>query len=207
MGDAPRGPAGEPGREHVCRSVGYRPGRQTEFDQCSSLRVSESFMAADLRRRQPRHRLGSFESTSEREANAGSRPPVRGLPRLKSTRWCVATAVCRGGAWRRRSAVPDSDDHPLVPGHQRVLQTGRPVQRRAWPENVLVIGAGPAGPLTAWLLKESGHRVTVLTADGNRAGGRVKTFRAGGHERAEQPFADPRRYAEAGAMRTPAASP
>ncbi|GFN00975.1 hypothetical protein Sfulv_57850 [Streptomyces fulvorobeus] len=107
----------------------------------------------------------------------------------------------------RALLVLDSDDRPLVPRYQTVLKKGLPAQRRARPKNVMVIGAGPAGLVAAWLLKKAGHRVTVLEANGNRAGGRVKTFRAGGHEGAEQPFADPGQYAEAGAMRIPGSHP
>ncbi|GAA2458488.1 hypothetical protein GCM10010421_59850 [Streptomyces glaucus] len=107
----------------------------------------------------------------------------------------------------RALLVLDSDDRPLVPRYERVLAHGLPAHRRARPKNVLVIGAGPAGLVAAWLLKRAGHRVTVLEANGNRAGGRIKTFRRGGHENAEQPFADPRQYAEAGAMRIPGSHP
>ncbi|MGC9500484.1 flavin monoamine oxidase family protein [Streptomyces sp. WG7] len=113
----------------------------------------------------------------------------------------------RSLAVARALLVLDSDDRPLVPRYQTVLQKGLPAQRRARPKKVLVIGAGPAGLVAAWLLKKAGHRVTVLEANGNRAGGRIKTFRSGGHERAEQPFADPRQYAEAGAMRIPGSHP
>ncbi|WP_449487883.1 flavin monoamine oxidase family protein [Streptomyces purpurascens] len=109
----------------------------------------------------------------------------------------------RSGAAR----TGQSDNGPLVPRYQRVLEKGLPAQRRTRPKNVLVIGAGPAGLVAAWLLKRAGHRVTVLEANGNRAGGRVKTFRNGGHEHAKQPFADPRQYAEAGAMRIPGSHP
>ncbi|MFK0121038.1 FAD-dependent oxidoreductase [Streptomyces sp. NPDC090994] len=117
------------------------------------------------------------------------------------------TDSARSLAVARALLVLDSDDRPLVPRYQNVLQKGLPAQRRARPKKVLVIGAGPAGLVAAWLLKRAGHRVTVLEANGNRAGGRIKTFRTGGHERAEQPFADPRQYAEAGAMRIPGSHP
>ncbi|GAB0104208.1 hypothetical protein JMUB6875_31820 [Nocardia sp. JMUB6875] len=67
------------------------------------------------------------------------------------------------------------------------------------PKKIVVVGAGPAGMATAWLLKNAGHDVTVLEANSNRTGGRVKTFR--------QRFEDKRLYAEAGAMRLPDSHP
>ncbi|GAA4317358.1 hypothetical protein GCM10023086_40280 [Streptomyces venetus] len=132
-------------------------------------------------------------------AAATAAPAAQGERRGVDFDRCLAVA--------RALLVLDSDDRPLVPRYQRVLQEGLPAQRRTRPKDVLVIGAGPAGLVTAWLLKNAGHRVTVLEANGNRAGGRIKTFRSGGHEQAEQPFADPRQYAEAGAMRIPGSHP
>ncbi len=67
------------------------------------------------------------------------------------------------------------------------------------PKKIVVIGAGPAGLVTGWLLKNAGHEVTVLEANSNRTGGRIKTFRGR--------FTDTRLYAEAGAMRLPDSHP
>lgn len=62
-------------------------------------------------------------------------------------------------------------------------------------KKVLVIGAGVAGLTAATLLKAAGHQVVVIEANGNRVGGRIKTFRG--------IFADKALHAEAGAMRLP----
>lgn len=70
------------------------------------------------------------------------------------------------------------------------------------PKKVLVIGAGIAGLTAGLLLKQAGHDVTILEANANRIGGRIKTFRASDPQQ-PAPFADPAQYAEAGAMRLP----
>lgn len=70
---------------------------------------------------------------------------------------------------------------------------------------MLIVGAGPAGLTAAHLLRSAGHTVTVIEANGNRVGGRIKTFRKGGHENAKAPFADPNQYAEVARCGSPTA--
>jgi monoamine oxidase len=68
-----------------------------------------------------------------------------------------------------------------------------PIPRGGSPLHILVLGAGAAGLVAAYELKQAGHRVTILEAT-LRPGGRVRTIR--------EPFADGL-YAEAGAGRIP----
>ncbi|MFF0551329.1 FAD-dependent oxidoreductase [Streptomyces sp. NPDC004311] len=107
----------------------------------------------------------------------------------------------------RAVLVRGDDDAPLVPGYADVLLRGGLPRSRMPRKKVLVVGAGPAGLTAAHLLSAAGHRVTVIEANGNRVGGRIKTFRTGGHENSPAPFADPLQYAEAGAMRIPDSHP
>ena len=67
------------------------------------------------------------------------------------------------------------------------------LKKSQYPKHMIVIGAGMAGLVTASLLKEAGHRVTILEAN-DRIGGRVYTIRT--------PFSYPL-YFNAGAMRIP----
>ncbi|MFN7932519.1 MAG: FAD-dependent oxidoreductase [Bryobacteraceae bacterium] len=60
-------------------------------------------------------------------------------------------------------------------------------------KHVLVIGGGMAGLTAAYELEKLGHRVTVIEAEANHFGGRVRTARF-----------DDRNYGELGAMRVPA---
>ncbi|ODA15931.1 hypothetical protein A5N86_15380 [Geobacillus thermoleovorans] len=61
------------------------------------------------------------------------------------------------------------------------------------PQHIVIIGAGMAGLVAASLLKQAGHRITILEAS-ERVGGRIYTLRS--HFRDDQ-------YLEAGAMRIP----
>lgn len=122
-----------------------------------------------------------------------------------------APAARREADWERCKEVArqilvlDEDGTDLKRRYLEVLIDNGLPRTRTRPKDVLVIGAGPAGLVAALLLKEAGHRVTVLEANGNRVGGRVKTFRTEAGK--ESAFADPAQYAEAGAMRIPSAHP
>lgn len=77
-----------------------------------------------------------------------------------------------------------------------VLRHGLPEETAAPRRHIVVVGAGIAGLTAALLLKEAGHRVTILEAR-NRLGGRIYTYRG---------FAG-RMYGELGAMRFPRQHP
>jgi len=69
-----------------------------------------------------------------------------------------------------------------------LAQTPNPAK----PLDVVIIGAGLAGLVSAYELEKRGHRVTILEADARHVGGRARTLRFDGGL-----------YGEAGAMRIP----
>lgn len=99
----------------------------------------------------------------------------------------------------------DKEGNSLTPLYTEVLTKGLPpLEPSDDRRDVLVIGAGIAGLVTARALKSAGYNVTIIEANDSRVGGRVKTFRNTPSRRA---FKDPNQYAEAGAMRIPTTHP
>ncbi|WP_211593354.1 FAD-dependent oxidoreductase [Microbispora sp. H10836] len=121
-------------------------------------------------------------------------------PALGAAPASAARAPYAGERWQaclrvaRDHLLVDKDGDDLKHRYLKVLiDEGLP--RTRTPKRVLIVGAGISGLVAATLLKRAGHHVTVIEANGNRIGGRIKTFRTG--------FQDRRQYAEAGAMRIP----
>ena len=99
----------------------------------------------------------------------------------------------------------DKNNKSLTPLYTEVLTGGLPpLEPSDDRRDVLVIGAGIAGLVTARALKSAGYNVTIVEANDSRVGGRVKTFRTTSRRQA---FKDPEQYAEAGAMRIPTTHP
>src|SRR5437660_6179539 len=126
---------------------------------------------------------------------ASPAPTLGQAPVQDSARW----EACLSAARAMLLVGPGGEDLKLQ--YLKVLiDDGLPRTKR--PRDVLIVGAGIAGLTAGLLLKQAGHHVTIIEANGNRIGGRIKTFHTDpGHD--GTPFADPAQYAEAGAMRIP----
>ena len=95
------------------------------------------------------------------------------------------------------SLLNEKDD-PVVQQYLEFIKSGIPKPKGS-KKDVLVIGAGMAGMVSAAMLRQAGHHVTIVEAN-TRVGGRVKTFRNTAEKKYWQ---DDSLYAEAGAMRLP----
>ena len=89
------------------------------------------------------------------------------------------------------SAVGLSSSEEIENEYMKIVQNGLP--RTTNPKDVAIIGAGIAGLVSASLLANARHNVTIFEAS-NRIGGRILTVR--------EPFSNGL-YGEAGAMRLP----
>jgi monoamine oxidase len=85
-------------------------------------------------------------------------------------------------------------DDPVIAEYLSIIKNGLPKTTR--PQKIAIVGAGMAGLVSAQLLAEAGHEVSLFEAD-SRIGGRVHTLRG------ERYFGRADLYGEAGAMRLP----
>ncbi|MGA8030222.1 MAG: FAD-dependent oxidoreductase [Bryobacteraceae bacterium] len=100
----------------------------------------------------------------------------------------------------------DGENRSLIPAYEQIIESGlsQKLAKEESRRDVLIIGAGIAGLITARALKGAGYNVTIAEANDNRIGGRIKTFRTADDGNV---FKDPLQYAEAGAMRIPTTHP
>ncbi len=91
------------------------------------------------------------------------------------------------------------DDHQDLKLEYLRILIDQGLPKTTAPKQVLIVGAGIAGLAAGRLLRDAGHAVTIVEANANRTGGRIKTFRG--------VFSDKSLHAEAGAMRLPDAHP
>lgn len=90
------------------------------------------------------------------------------------------------------------DQDQISQAYLTYLKNGLP-SSRAKPKEVLIVGCGIAGMVSASLLRQAGHAVTIVEAN-TRVGGRIKTFR---NTDTKTYFEDSNLSGEAGAMRIP----
>ncbi|PSW19976.1 amine oxidase [Photobacterium sanctipauli] len=90
------------------------------------------------------------------------------------------------------------DQDEISQAYRSYLELGLP-DSESEKKNILIVGCGIAGMVSAALLRKSGHKVTIIEAD-DRVGGRIKTFRNSDKKRY---FEDDNLTGEAGAMRIP----
>ncbi|MEA2534423.1 MAG: monoamine oxidase, partial [Actinomycetota bacterium] len=142
-----------------------------------------------------------------RAAPAGAAGQAVSLPAVPTARLAGQAPVLDPARWEaclsaaRAMLLVGSGGEDLKLQYLKVLiDDGLPKTRR--PRDVLIVGAGIAGLTAGLLLKQAGHHVTIIEANGNRIGGRIKTFHSD-PEHNVTPFADTAQYAEAGAMRIP----
>ncbi|MGO4889453.1 flavin monoamine oxidase family protein [Anaerobacillus sp. MEB173] len=82
---------------------------------------------------------------------------------------------------------------PKLPMEQMISIIRKGLKKTKIPKKIIILGAGMAGLVSASLLKQAGHNVTILEAT-DRVGGRIYTLK--------RDFRDGQ-YLEAGAMRIP----
>ena len=94
------------------------------------------------------------------------------------------------------------EENPTITKYLKILDRGLEGKTDS-DKKVVIVGAGIAGMLAGIVLADYGLKVTIIEANDDRVGGRVKTF---GHVGKRSPFAKGQ-YAEAGAMRFPEKHP
>jgi monoamine oxidase len=116
----------------------------------------------------------------------------------------------------RKILTVDREGKSIIPDYVSIIKDGLPsINPNTETKKVLIIGAGISGLLAGKLLKDAGYQVTILEANKDRIGGRIKTFHQtpktfhaqANDKEPEPPFKDPKQYAEAGAMRIPIVHP